>query len=417
MLDRNIESIYIGGMPHKLSNSLAKALKIIIIIFSLASFLFFFYQSVDNYSDGNHLTSYINASRLFYQGENPFTLGPHPYIYPLFLSMAAYPLTFLQSGFIPKAITSSLWSLLSSLVFFLTIIMSWRYVDRIKSRMTVLRQNLFTIALLIVMLLPFLRDNFLKGQIDMIVLGGIGGFFCMLRKDRQLWAALFLSVAASISIGPALCILYVFFTRQYRAAMAFIPLMFLLNIGFPFLINPQSLDYYKYLFADVVPRMAEGGAAGGFNSFSLISTVSHLFSASWTTNLKLALSGLCTIGLFIPPTLFAAGYIMKAGRFFIYTFFATIISIIPLTFPMSAPHQLLIMAIPFVAILMYWRNTFELKTGFWKDGLSLLLLGCAIALQLGHFFMQPPLCLLALLGIYVGLNMILWKMRKGHDTD
>jgi hypothetical protein len=284
-------------------------------------------------------------------------------------------------------------------------------VDRIKSGVTVLRQNLFPIAILILMLHPFLRDEFQRGQANLIVLGGIGGFFGMLRKDRQFWAALFLSVAASITIAPALCILYVFFTRQYRAAMAFIPLIFLFNIGFPFLINPQSLDYYKYLFAEVVPRMTEGEAAGGFKSFSIISTIGHLFAPSWTANLKLSLTGLCAIGLFIPPALTAVGHILNARRIFIYTFFATIVCVIPQIIPMSEPHHLLIMTIPFIAILIYWRNTIELKTGFRRDGLLLLFLGCVITLQLGHAFKQTPLCLPALLGIYIGLNMLLRRLK------
>lgn len=391
-----------------------KTLKLIIIIFSLISLLFFFYQSIHNHNNlnGNDLTSMIKASRLFYQGENPFTFGPQPYIYPLFLAMAAYPLTFLQSGFTQKLLAASLWSLLSCLAFFLTIIISWQFVDRIKSGMTVLRQNLFPIALLILMLYPFLWAEFQGGQTNLIVLGCIGGFFCMLRKDRQLWAALFLSVAASITIAPALCILYVLFTRQYRAAIAFIPLIFLFNIGFPFLINPHSLDYYKYLFVEVAQCMAGSEAAGGFKSFSLISTAGHLFAISWTTNLKLALSGLCAIGLLIPPALSAAGHILNARRIFIYTFFATIICIIPLTFPLSESHHLLIMTIPFIAILIYWRNTIEMKTGFCRDGLSLLFLSSMIALQLGHVFKQTPLCLLALLGIYIGLNMLLRRLKR-----
>jgi len=400
-------------MPGKLSSSLVKALKIIIIFFSLISILLFFYESIrnHNYLNGNDLTSFINSSRLFHQGENPFASGSQPHIYPLFLAMAVYPLTFLQSGFIPRVFTASLWSLLSYLAFFLTIIISWRFVDRIKSGVIVLRQNLFPIAILILMLHPFLWDEFQSGQTNLIVLGGIGGFFGMLRKDRQLWAALFLSVAASITIGPALCILYVLFTRQYRAAMAFIPLIFLFNIGFPFLINPQSLDYYKYFFAEVAPRMTEGEAAGGFKSFSIISTIGHLFAISWTTNLKQALTGLFTIGLLIPPALAAAGHILNARRIFIYTFFATIVCVIPLIIPMSEPHHLLIMTIPFIAILIYWKNIIATKSGFWRDSLSLLFLGCVITLQLGHAFRQTPLRLLALLGIYIGLNMLLRRLK------
>lgn len=406
-------------MPHKLSYYLVKTLKIITVLFSLALIIWFFYQSILHHSNpnGNDLTALTNASRQFYEGENPYAISSGQYIYPLFPAMAAYPMTFLQSGFIPKVICASLWSSLSYLAFFLTIIMSWRFVDRIKSGATILRQNLFSIALLTLILYPFLREEFLNGQINLIVLGGIGGFFGMLRKDRQLWAALFLSVSASISIGPAVCILYVLFTRQYRAAMAFIPLLFLLNIGFPYMINPQSLDYCGYFLAEVVPHLTENWAAGEFGSYSILASIGHIFSIGWSINTKLALTGLCGIGLFLPPTLLAMGYIMKAGRFFIYTFFATIICIITLIFPMFKPYHLLIMTIPFIAILIYWKKTIGAKKPIWKDSLSLLFMGCVIALHLGLIYKQFSVSCLSLAGIYLGFNMLLWRLKQGGNSS
>jgi hypothetical protein len=402
-------------MPHKLSYYLVKFLKIITIVFSLALIIWFFYQSIRNHNnpDGNDLTALINASRQFYVGENPYTIDLKQYFYPLFVAMAVYPLAFLQSGYIHKIIAASLWSLLSYLAFFLTIIMSWRFVDRVKSGANILRQNLFPIALLILMLYPFLREEFQSGQINLIILGGIGGFFGMLRKDRQLWAALFLSMAASISVGPAVCILYVFFTRQYRAAMAFIPLLFLLNVGFPYLINPQSLEYCGYFMSEIVPNLTENWANSELGSFSLLGSLENLCNLSLSINSKLALTGLCAIGLLLPPTLLAAGYIMKAGRFYIYTFFATIICITALLFPLFKSYHLLIMTIPFIAILIYWKKTIKDQQHLWKDGLSLLFLGGVIALHLGQIFMIRPIGLLVLLGIYVGFNILLSKMKGG----
>ena len=400
-------------MSEKLINTLARLLKLLIIVFSISSLLLFFYQSIrnHNYLGGNDLTSYLNSSRLFYNGENPFTSGARPYIYPLFLSVVVYPLSLLQSGYLQKTFAAAIWSLISYFAIFMTIISSWRFLQRLKSYLQTIREIMLPVALLILMIHPFLQDEFLNGQANLIVLGGIGGFFFMLQKDRRLWAALVLAVAASIKIAPVLCLVYALFKRQYSAIFAFFLFVFLFNLGIPYLINHQSLQYYGHFISEILPRISTHEAQSGFRSFSIVSTIGHLFSIDWPTPAKLGLTCLCLVGLLIPPLTIAHRAVTKHDRYFNYTFFATIICIIPLTFPMSEAHHLLILTIPFIAILAYWKNIITTRKVFWHDGLSLLFLFSIIILNLGHAFKHIPLRLPALLGIYVGMNICLWRLK------
>ncbi len=414
MLDAFRPYGYIRNMSDGHKARLLKISKQLIIIFSMASVILFFYQSIRNYNGfgGNDLSTYALVSGWFFEGDNPYILKARRYIYPLFLLIISYPLSLLQTGFIQKSIAAGAWSLISYASLFWTFSLSQRFSEYSHSIWEFLKKNLLTLSLLIVMLHPFLQDEFLNGQVNLIVLGDIAGFFVMGEKKRPFLAAMFLAAATAIKIGPGLLIVYILLIRQYRTLIYYIPLLFLFILGLPYLFNQNTLEYYNYYAQEVLPALSQAEHDRGFRSFSLISTVSHVFEIKWNYITKIAAVGLTSLLLFIPIFRIIPGNLKKTSGKYRLAALASIMSIIPLTFPMSEPHHLLILTIPFIMILSYWNDLLKSGGSFFRDKLSILFSLSVIGLHVGHGLKDMPIRLICLLGVYIGMLILLYRFRK-----
>jgi hypothetical protein len=392
-----------------------KILKQALIAFALVSMVIFFCQCIRNMNKFAEidLTSYIRASTWFFSGDNPYQDVPRRYIYPLFLLLVVSPFQLLMSTPFLKAIAAGIWSLGSYLSFLLTLAVAWKQMYRYESLLDSLRQNIFPIALIVILIFPSLQDEFLNGQVNLYVMGATAAFFSFLEKDKPFLAALFLAIAASIKIAPALCLLYVLLTRQYRVALHFFILAFLLTLGIPYLMNPHSIEYYRYFLTDVVPSITGSKPESSFRAFSIISTLSYLFNIHWQALPKILSQCLLALALFSPIALYTRKSFENAGVFFRFTAFAAIVSIIPVTFPMSEAHHLLLQIIPCIVVVAYWNHVYESGRRFLRDPLSILFVLCAIGLQVGHAFKDTPIRLLSLIGLYLGLVLLL--RRGGAD--
>jgi len=401
-------------MSYEKRTNLVKYLKALTIAFSLISILLFFYQSIrnHNYIGGNDLTSYLNSSKWFFNFENPYTATVRRFIYPLFLIIVSYPLTFLQSDYIQKALTAAAWSAMAYLAFFKTIFTSWKYLEIGGESGTTAKDAVIKISLLVLLLHPFLQDEFLNGQVNLFVLGGIAGFFFMLEHKKQLAAALFLSIAVSLKIAPVICLLYALCMKQFRSIIYVALLVILFNLGIPLLINSQSLDYYTYFVTQVMPQITGSDFEGGFKSYSIVSTVSYLFGISWQPLLKITAIGLLTAALLLPAYLNFRRNSNTGDKIYRLLFFAVIISVIPLTFPMSETHHLLILTLPILLIIEYWRDQPGRMPNIFADRLSVWFIVSLATLHLGQVLKPTPLRLTGLLGIYFGLLILLSRTGK-----
>ncbi len=385
----------------------------VVIVAGAASLLLFYYQSIRNFFKFHEIdfTSYVRASDWFFDGQNPYQQVARRYIYPLFLLLVIHPLTWLQSSPLLKGVSIALWSLGSFLAFFLTLGVAWQRLYQLPSIRRALIDNYGAIAIIVVMLHPYLQDEFLNGQVNLYVLGATAGFFYALQRDRLFLAALFIAVAASIKISPGLCLLILLFTRQWRTALYAAVLVPLFTVGLPLLVNADSLTYYRYFVTEVMPHITGSDFEGGFRSFSIISTFSYLLHLTWYPPLKILAVCLLAVGLFIPVWRLAPRSFSGATFHHRFAVFAAIITIIPLTFPMSEAHHLLLLTLPFLAIVAYWRQVIASATGFWRDRLSLFFLACVIGLQIGHGLKDTPIRLLCLIGMYGGMLMMLHQLR------
>ena len=412
-IDLSLHQSYIAPMK----SAPVTIIKYFVIAFSAVSVGLFFWQSIRNHNyipNGNDLTAYLNAGRMFFSGENPYTMTIRRYIYPLFLLIVTYPLSFLQSGYFQKAITASLWSLVAYFAFFKTVFASWNYLYDKKTLLTFdrLKEHVFQLSLLILLLHTFLQSEFLNGQVNLVVMGLSAGYFFMLQKDRQFPAALMLAAAAAIKIAPGLCLVYALCTRQYKTVFYFVGLWLLMTLGLPLALNGESINYYGYFIKEIVPIIADSEAAAGFRSFSILSTFSHLFHISWHPQLKIAALVVLAAGMMTPVYIAGRGYLKGADNFFKLTLFAAIVSAIPLTFPMSEAHHLLILTVPFIVIIAYLQKTIRAGAGLSADSLALWFMVCLLILHLGQGLPSTPLRFVALSGLYVGFLMLLRKLKN-----
>ncbi len=386
-------------------NKTLRILAIIAISLALVSVLLFYYQLVRNFFkfDRIDLTAYIQASEWFFEGENPYQEISRRYIYPLFLLVAVYPLTLLQGSSIGKFLTADLWSSGLYLSFFLALGAVWRRYYNYETLFDALRENVLGISLLILMLHPSFQDEFINGQVNLFVMGATAGFFIMQEKKNRHWSGLFLALAASIKISPALCILYVIFTKQYRAVIYFVIYLFLFNIVLPCPINGDCIGYYRYFVNNVMPGITGADFKFGFESFSIISTLSYIFNIHWNPKIKILATDLVAISLFLPVYLSAKKAELEenfAGRL---TVFGAVVSIIPLTFPMSEAHHLLLLIIPFLSVLLYWDRLIKSGVNIFKDPLSVLFIVVVLGLHIGHGLKETPIRILSLLMLYSGM--------------
>ncbi len=390
---------------------------ILAVAFAVVSIVLFYYQSIRNYFKFEEIdfTSYVRASQWFFEGQNPYQEVPRRFIYPLFVLVLLYPFKLLNCTAIGGGISIALWSLGAYLAFFWTIGTSLKLIYNKSSAWESLKSFYLFPVLIVIMLHPFLQDEFLNGQINLYVIVCILGFFVFVETDRRIPAAILIAAAISIKLSPALCLLWVLFTRRYSILFYAMIFVFLMNIVIPQIINSGTIEYYRYFFEEVVPLLTASDAERGFRHFSILSTAGYLFHIQWNPILKLAITALLS-GFLISPFIFIHKKSEFCGSaFYDYIIFAGIISVIPLVFPMSEPHHLLILIFPFVAMLVYWKDVIEGHKSIWKDALSLLFIGSVLGLQIGHGLKDTPLRLIGLLGIYTG--MVLLSARLMHKRD
>ena len=385
----------------------------LILAFSAVSVVLFFYQSINNFYKFNEIdfTSYVRASQNFYNGNNPYLATPRRFSYPLFLAVILYPMTWLQSGQIMKGFSIGLWSLGAYVSFFAVIWAGWKKLEYDSGGTLLLKEGPLIAAVIVALLHPFLQSEFINGQINLYVMAAMAGYFFMLESDRQFAASLFLAIGASIKISPGICLLYVLFTQQYRTIGYFSALFLLFNFGLPLLVNHQSMDYYNYYGTVVLHDAAEHDFLAGWRSFSIISTLSYLFKIHWNPAMKMTvISGLAVL-LALPVYFTACRHSSKLNSRIRITIFSGLIAIIPLSFPISEPHHLLILTVPFIVIVHYWYKTYRAGGNPFKDYLSLLFLAVVAGLQIGHGLKDVPLRLACLIALYIGLLQLVKKMR------
>ncbi|MGH8016079.1 MAG: hypothetical protein ACREBV_07810, partial [Candidatus Zixiibacteriota bacterium] len=185
----------------------------------------------------------------------------------------------------------------------------------------------------------------------------------------------------------------------------------ILNVVAPLLVNGQALDYYRYFITNIMPQLIGFEIYGRYNSYSLISTVSYFFKIQWWPPLKMMASGIATLLLLIPPVVLFRKSPDNNGYRVRLSCLASIITIIPLTFPMSEAHHLVILAIPLILIIEYWQSVWQTGGSLFRDRLSIILIASLLLLLLGRPFRPNPLLFMGLAGLYWGVLLLFKQYR------
>jgi hypothetical protein len=187
-------------------------------------------------------------------------------------------------------------------------------------------------------------------------------------------------------------------------------------VGLPYLFNDQTLEFYKYYISEVLPAIEAKGRDGSFRSFSLLPSLSQLAGLTLPALWNLLAVGVLSIGLAIPIFRYSRREFNIQNNKFRFTAFGALVATIPLTFPISEAHHLLLQIIPFIAVLAYWRSVIESGGSIFRDRISLVFVLSVLLLQFGHIYKATPLRLFGVLAVYIGLIALLrqWSGRTAR---
>ncbi|HBR12473.1 MAG TPA: hypothetical protein DD740_09820 [Chryseobacterium sp.] len=209
---------------------------------------------------GYDFTCYLNSSKDFFEGKNPYTIeGVFPFIYPQFFDVIIYPFTFL-----PYWLAVFLWIIITYFSLFFTIKILLKIFDSAKSDF---KNTLIYFSVINLLMFAILQDNFLNGQVNILLLFICTLFLKSLLKDNILLASLYLAIAISIKLTPAILLFFLLFGRNYKAFFLTSVLSIVFVIGLPYLITKEkSLEYYKYyLDTFILHRTAGEHEVTGFS--------------------------------------------------------------------------------------------------------------------------------------------------------
>lgn len=205
---------------------------------------------------GYDFTSYIHASRLLSEDQNPYDPASSvaslidypkpsfPYIYPLTLAFLMTPLSY-----IPYSIAISIWFFagLFSLLFMIYLLTKRESNETgDSSKQTDVS---FISALAILLLFNIIQNNFLNGQLNFIIL-----FLSVLSYDycsrgKKFKAAFVLALAVSLKLTPVIFLLYFLLRKEYKLFL-YSTIMIALLLLLPYLLIGNNITAFYVYYAN-----------------------------------------------------------------------------------------------------------------------------------------------------------------------
>lgn len=246
-----------------------------IIFLSFASIILIYIQTFRKAFRpiGYDLSCYLISAKDFFQGKNPYTIDSiFPFIYPQFFDILMFPFTL-----IPYWLTVFLWISISYISLFLTIKIILQILNPKNSSFYNILIYYSAINLL---LFAILQDNFLNGQVNIILLFLCTLFLKYFLKNKIFLASLFLAIAISIKITPAIFLVFLLFQKNFKIFLLTILLSIIFVFGLPFLVTgTKSLEYYKfYLDTFILHKTTKGNEITGFSLTAFFSFINPKFA-------------------------------------------------------------------------------------------------------------------------------------------
>jgi hypothetical protein len=249
-----------------------KTSKILAGLIAAISLLFLFQTFRKAYRPiGFDLTSYLLSSEALLSGANPYqTETVFPFIYPLFLCVALIPLALL-----PYWLAVFIWFIANLTALFFT---AKRLLNLYKPDIT---GKGFTLLFCFSFLLLFgiISNNFLNGQINILVLFLCTLFLWCYLQDKKLIGSWFLAAAVVIKLTPAILFVYLFFKKDFKTIFLVLLQCLILALALPMLIAGTGVfDLYEHYFqAFILSKLSAETQEIGNNSFALMPRLQMLF--------------------------------------------------------------------------------------------------------------------------------------------
>lgn len=284
---------------------------------------------------GYDLTCYLISAKDFFDGKNPYTIDSiFPFIYPQFFDIVMYPLTFL-----PYSLAILFWIIIAYISLFFTIKI---IIEALNSKSSKFSNILIYFSAINLLMFAILQDNFLNGQVNILLLFLCSLFLKYILEKKIFIASLFLAIPISIKLTPAILIFFLLFQKNFKAIIltSFLTIIFI--FGLPFLINgTKSLEYYQYyLDTFILHRTTQGNEIKGFS-------LSYIFSLI-NPNIAVLLSALSMIVLNFLNEKFSMMETLNVKRVILFSLY--LISILLIS-PMSEGHHLILILPAYLLIM------------------------------------------------------------------
>lgn len=288
--------------------------------------------------DGNDFTSYLLASRTLWSGANAYaTVTPFPYIYPLFLCVALWPL-----AHVPYGLAVASWYALSVAALGVSVSLARPAETGAHPGRWIAAATAVCVALVEV-----LQNNFVNGQVNTLVLVLSMGFAWLWIKGERSLASVLLGAAIAVKITPAILLLFLARRRAWRGVLESISVAGILAVGLPLVIRgPAVFADYRYYAANFLQdRLADASTVVGHSrGFGAVEVWRQLSGASWA--LDVLVFGLALAALL------AVVDTGRSNRGRTMLTIALYLGASLLITPMSEIHHLIAIA-PGVTLLMY----------------------------------------------------------------
>lgn len=348
---------------------------------------------------GYDLSSYLLSAEAFLNGANPYqTNTVFPFIYPLFLCVVLVPLSLL-----PYWLSVFLWfaANLAALFFSVKIFLRLHYGAGLSRQ-----RFLLFFSLSFFMLYEIISNNFLNGQINMLVLFLCIVFLHYYLKQKKGKAGWLLAAAIVIKLTPAILLAYLFFRKDFKSLFLVILQCAVLAVLLPMLfVGSQAFELYDYYFQTfIAARLSPAETEAGTVSFSLMPVMTARFPQlpsllAFVLSSAIVVVPLACLQLFTPTS--------KKNRKELYLFSLYLLGMLFLS-PMSETHHL-IHIYPTLLLIMccLWQHrqcSLKLSLGS--------LLAIVLLTNIGKAF-HPGFFIVLLIGyIFLFRQLLLSNLKK-----
>ena len=252
------------------SGSLVAALAALFLLVAVLA-----YQSWWRFSSNLDLNIYLEATRAFWSGANPYTAPlPAPFIYPPFVCFILWPLAQL-----PLEWAAVIWFVLSVIALGTALGLILRISGPIDMTRAVV-----ACAIVCVLLTEILQNNLRNAQINFLVLSCTAAFAWFWLRGRKGVAAVWLAVAIAVKITPGIFLLWLARRRDWRTLGVTTAIVLALTIAVPAVAaGPRIVDDVRGYAETFIGARAAGGAdmTVEHRPFSIVGAMHRFTGVAW----------------------------------------------------------------------------------------------------------------------------------------